>query len=57
MFVRAWMHVDTKFDGQFVVLARPFCDQFRCWVDFRLCLCSKLEVGGFPQVAARVATR
>ena len=47
MFMRAWIHVYTKFDGQFVVLGRPFCDQFRCWVDFCLCLCRKLEVGAF----------
>ena len=60
MFMRAWMHVYTKFDGQFVVLARPFCDQFRCRVDFCLCLCRKLEVGALlmpTEVAARVATR
>ena len=47
MFMRAWMHVYTKFDGQFIVVARPFCDQFHCWVAFHLCLYRTLEMGGF----------
>ena len=60
MFMRGWMHVYTKFEGQFVVLARLFLISFVAGLTFVCVYAKTWRLGALLtpiEVAARVVAR